>query len=100
MTAKVDDLRQARIQRINLSHASSSISQWLGLTLIAFLTHFVIAFAHYGRRYGSAAALGSFSIAAGIAMVYLAWSDGLLAGSKSASAITPLRELLQTVNAT
>jgi hypothetical protein len=93
--SKVDDLRQARTQRIELSHASSSVSQWLGLTVIAFLTQLAIALTHAGKPNGAAAALTLFTAAAITAMAYLAWADGLLGPSKVLSAVTPLRELLE-----
>ena len=95
---KVDDLRQARIQRIALSHASSSISQWLGLTLIAFLTQTVLALTHSGKPYAAAGALALFSTAAIVAMIYLAWADGLIGPSRAVAAVSPLRELLDSIS--
>jgi ABC-type multidrug transport system fused ATPase/permease subunit len=95
---KVDELRQARIQRIALSYASSSISQWLGLTLIAVLTQVVIALSHAGKPFGAAGALAAFSMAAIVAMVYLAWADGLIGPPKAISAVLPLGELLESLS--
>ena len=95
---KIDDLRQARTQRINLSHASSSATQWLALTIIAFITQMVIALAHSDRPAGAAAALGAFSLAAIVALFYLGWADGLIGPSKIDSAIVPLRDVLATVS--
>lgn len=95
---KVDELRQARVQRIDLSQASSSISQWVGLTIIAFLTQVVIALTHSGKPNGAAAALILFSTAAMVAMAYLAWSDGLIGPSKIGFAVAPLGELLASLS--
>jgi len=98
LMGKIDDLRQARTQRINLSHASSSATQWLALTIIAFITQMVIALAHSDRPAGAAAALGAFSLAAIVALFYLGWADGLIGPSKIDSAIVPLRDVLATVS--
>lgn len=92
--AKVDELRQARTDRISLSTRTSGVLQWNGLLVMALLTQLIIALAHVGRRNAKRTAVGCFSVAAIFAISYMAWVDGLIGPSKIAAAMQPLKELM------
>jgi hypothetical protein len=98
LTRKVDDLRQARVERINLSHATSRISLWIGLLVIAFVIQLVIALTHFGKRIASRVAVFAFTIAAASAMVYMGWVDGLVGPSRVVPSLEPMRQFLISAN--
>ena len=50
LISRVDELRQARTERIALSiRSASAIPQWVGLATMATLTQLIIALAHAGK---------------------------------------------------
>lgn len=98
LTRKVDELRQARVERINLSHATSRVSLWVGLVVIAFVIQVVIALTHFGKRIASRVAVLAFTFAAAAAMTYMGWVDGLVGPSKVAPSLEPLRAFLTSAN--
>ena len=91
---KVDEMRQARTERIALSRKSSGIAQWLVLTLIALTTQFVVALGYVGRPNAKRTVVCCFTAAAVTAMCYLAWNDGLIGPSKIALSMEPLKNFL------
>lgn len=95
VVTKVDELRQARTQRLSFSRGSSEIAQWVGLTIMAVVAQVLIALTHVGKPKATTAALSAFSFAALAAMCYLAWIDGLIGPSKLPATLVPLREVLE-----
>jgi hypothetical protein len=94
---KVEDLRQARTERITLSRKSSGVEQWAVLTAIALVTQLVIALGYVGKRNSRRVVVGCFTAAAVTAMCYLAWNDGLIGPSKIALSLVPLRAFLTSI---
>lgn len=96
--SKVDELRQARTERISLSMpTSSAIPQWVGLAAMAMLTQLMIALAHVGKGDAMRTSVGVFTAASSAAMCYLAWIDGLIGPSKVAAAMMPLKDVLAVI---
>jgi hypothetical protein len=93
--SKVDELRQARTERISLSQRSGAIPQWIGLLVVAGLTQLIIALGYVGKPHARRAAVGCFTAAAVSAVCYLAWIDGLIGPSKVAAVMVPLRDVLK-----
>ena len=91
---KVDEMRQARTERIALSRKSSGVAQWLVLTLIALTTQFVVALGYIGRPNSKRTMVSCFTAAAITAMCYLAWNDGLIGPSRIALSMEPLKTFL------
>lgn len=96
--SKVDELRQARTERISLSlRSASAIPQWVGLATIAMLTQLIIALAHVGKQIAMRTSVSMFTAAAFAAMCYLGWIDGLIGPSKLAAAMLPLSDVLVVI---
>jgi hypothetical protein len=91
--SKVDELRQARTERILLSRRSSAIPAWVGLLTMAVLTQLIVALGYVGKPNARRAAVGCFTAAAVSSVCYLAWIDGLIGPSKVADVMLPLRAL-------
>lgn len=94
---KVEEMRQARTERITLSRKSSGIEQWGVLTGIALITQLVIGLGYVGRTNSKRIAVSCFTAAAVTAMCYLAWNDGLIGPSKIALSLEPLRSFLSSI---
>ena len=98
LISRVDELRQARTERIALSiRSASAIPQWVGLAAMATLTQLIIALAHAGKAIAMRTAVGVFTAAACTAMSYLAWIDGLIGPPKLAAAMLPLKDVLAVI---
>ena len=98
LISRVDEMRQARTERIALSiRSASAIPQWIGLATMAILTQLIIALAHAGKPCAMRTAVGVFTAAACAAMCYLAWIDGLIGPSKLAAAMQPLKDVLAVI---
>jgi hypothetical protein len=91
--SKVDELRQARTERILLSRRSSAIPAWVGLLTMAMLTQLIVALGYVGKPNARRAAVGCFTAAAVSSVCYLAWIDGLIGPSKVAAVMLPWRAL-------
>lgn len=91
---KVDDLRQARTERISALHRSSTVMQWVAHTTIALITQFTIALGYVGKLHARRFAVGAFTAAAALSISFMGWSDGLIGPSKVAAAMLPLRNVL------
>ena len=94
---KVDEFRQSRTQRLNLSRTPSGMSQWCGIAVMAMLTQLIIALVHVGKPQSMIAATGIFTVAAVFALVYLGWIDGLIGASRIPSSLAPLQGLLRSI---
>ncbi len=99
IVTKVDEMRQARTERITLSRSSSGIPQWLVLTLVASITQIVIILGYIERPTSQRLVVGLFTFAAIGAMCYLAFLDGLIGPSKIAASLRPLSDLAQAAMA-
>jgi len=97
--SKVDELRQARTERILLSRRTSAIPAWVGLLTMAVLTQLIVALGYVGKPHATRAAVGCFTAAAVSSVCYLAWIDGLVGPSKIAAVMLPLRALQQATTA-
>lgn len=97
IVAKVDELRQARTERIILSVKSSGLPQWIVLTIVAMITQIVILLGYVEKRWSQRFVVGCFSLAAISAMCYLAWIDGVIGPAKFEASLRPLSDLLQSV---
>jgi hypothetical protein len=95
--SKVDELRQARTERISLSTRSSAIPQWIGLATTAGITQLIIALGYVGKRNAMRTAVGCFTTAAVAAVIYLAWIDGLIGPSRVAATMQPLKDVLTAI---
>lgn len=98
IVSKVDEMRQARTERISLSILpASAIPQWMGLATMATLTQLIIGLAHAGKLNAMRTAVGVFTAAACAAMCYLAWINGLIGASKLTAAMLPLKDVLAVI---
>jgi hypothetical protein len=97
IVTKVDELRQARTERLNLLQSPSSIPQWIGLVLMAIMTQVSIGLAHIDRRRAASAAIWSFTVVAVSAMIYLSWIEGIIGPSRVDSTLLPLETILRTL---
>src|SRR5579884_3580142 len=90
IVTKVDELRQARTERLNLLLSPSSIPQWAGLVLMVVMTQLAIGLAHIDRKKAATAAILSFTVVAVSAMVYLSWIEGIIGPSRIDDTLLPL----------
>lgn len=97
IVTNVDHLRQARITRLNLSLQSSSLAEWIAMTVLVLIIQGMIAMTHVGKRRATLAGLMAFSLAAASVYIYLAWIDGLIGSSRIALSIGPLKEVLDSI---
>ena len=91
---RVDDLTNARTERLTLSRGAGSIPQWVGLTVLAIVTQLVGAMAVAGQRGGGVIFLTGFSVTALVGLAYLGWADGLIGPSRSQEQTAPFETLL------
>jgi len=98
IVTKIDELRQARTERITGSRKSSGIPQWIVLTVVAMITQLVIVLGYIDKPWSQRFVVAGFSSAAIAAMCYLAWIDGLIGPSKISPTLQPLSDLAQTIS--
>lgn len=91
---RVDDLTNARTERLTLSRGAGSIPQWAGLTVLAIVTQLVGAMAVAGQRGGGVIFLTGFSVTALVGLAYLGWADGLIGPSRFQEQTAPFETLL------
>ena len=99
IVTKVDEMRQARTERITLSRKSSGAPQWMVLTFVAAVTQIVIILGYIEKHYSQRLVVGCFTAAAIAAMCYLAWIDGLIGASKIAASLQPMLDLAEATGA-
>ena len=90
----VDDLTNARTERLTLSQTGNNIPQWLGLVALALVTQMIGAMAVAGQRGGSAVFVAGFTMTAMVGLVYLGVAAGLVGPSRSQEQIAPFATLL------
>ncbi len=91
---RVEDLTNARTDRLTLSRASGNVAQWVALAALVLVTQLVGAMAVAGQRGGSLVFLAGFTLTAGVGLVYLGVADGLVGPSRSAEQTAPFAALL------
>ena len=91
---RVEDLTNARTDRLTLSRASGSIPQWMALAALVLVTQLVGAMAVAGQRGGSFVFLTGFTLTAAVGLVYLGLTDGLIGPSRSTEQTAPFAALL------
>ena len=94
LLTRVDDLTNARTERLTLSRGSGSIPQWLGLAALAMMTQLVGAMAVAGQRGGGAIFLAGYTLTAVVGLVYLGWVDGLIGPGRDVEQSAPFELLL------
>lgn len=83
LLTRVDDLTNARTERLTLSRGAGSIPQWVGLAALAMMTQMVGAMAVAGQRGGGAIFLAGYTLTAVVGLLYLGWADGLVGPGRS-----------------
>lgn len=94
LLGRVDELTNARTERLTLSRAAGNIPQWVGLVALALVTQIVGAMALAGQRGGSALFLAGFTLTAMVGLTYLGIADGLIGPSRSQEQTAPFAALL------
>lgn len=90
----VNDLTNARTDRLTLGQGAGNIPQWLGLVALAFVTQMIGAVAVAGQRGGSALFVAGFTLTAMVGLVYLGMAAGLIGPTRSEEQTAPLATLL------
>ena len=93
LMSRVEDLTNARTERLTLSRASGSIPQWVGLTALAIVTILVGAVSA-GPVGGRVIFLAGYSATALVALLYLGFTDSLLGASSKQQQSAPFEALL------
>lgn len=91
---RVDDLTNARTERLTLGRAAGNVPQWLGLAALALVTQMIGTLAVAGQRGGSALFVAGFTATAMVGLVYLGVADGLIGPSRSQEQTAPFAALL------
>ncbi len=91
---RVEDLTNARTDRLTLSRASGNAAQWVALAALVLVTQLVGAMAVAGQRGGSFVFLAGFTLTAAVGLVYLGVTDGLIGPSRSTEQTAPFAALL------
>ena len=94
LLSRVDDLTNARTDRLTLSRASGNIAQWISLIAFAVVTQFIGAMAVAGQRGGAAVFLIGFTLTAIIGFTYLGQADGLIGIAQAQEESAPFATLL------
>lgn len=94
LLGRVDELTNARTERLTLGRAAGNVPQWVGLVALALVTQMVGAMAVAGQRGGSALFLAGFTLTAMVGLTYLGVADGLIGPSRSQEQTAPFAELL------
>jgi glutamate/aspartate transport system substrate-binding protein len=94
LLSRVDELTNARTDRLTLSHASGNVLQWISLLAFAIVTQFAGALAVTGQRGGATVFLGAFTLTALVAFLYLGQADGLIGATRSQEESAPFAALL------
>jgi uncharacterized membrane protein len=82
MMSRVDELVNARTERITRTTRRADQPLWIALVLMAVVTQVAGAVALSGARLQAATFLASYTVVAVLALGYLAWADRLLGGSR------------------
>ncbi len=91
---RVDELTNARTDRLTLGRAAGNVPQWVGLVALALVTQVVGAMAVAGQRGGSAVFVTGFTVTALVGLAYLGVADGLIGPSRSQEQTAPFAALL------
>lgn len=94
LLTRVDDLTNARTDRLTLARGTGSVPQWLGLAALAIVTQLVGAMAVAGQRGGVVVFLTGFTLTAMVGLSYLGSADGLIGASRSQEQSAPFAALL------
>lgn len=91
---RVEDLTNARTERLTLSRASGNVNQWVALAVFVLMTQVMGGVALAGQRGASFTFLAGFTMTAAIGLVYLGLADGLVGPSRSKEQTAPFTALL------
>jgi hypothetical protein len=86
---RVDDLTNARTDRLTLGRGAGNIPQWVGLASLALVTQMIGAMAIGGQRGGSFLFVAGFTMTAMVGLIYLGVADGLIGPSRSQEQTAP-----------
>ena len=91
---RVDELTNARTDRLTLTRGTGNVPQWLGLAALAIVTQLVGAIAVAGQRGGVVVFVAGFTATAMVGLVYLASADGLIGANRLQEQSAPFAALL------
>ena len=94
MMTRVDELINARTERVTRTIRRADIPLWALLVLIAAATQLLGAIALSGSRFQSVAFLAGYTLVAVVGLGYLAWLDRLIGPNRIAEQATQFEQLL------
>lgn len=94
LLSRVDELTNARTERLTLGQAAGNVAQWVGLVTLAVVTQLAAAAALAGQRGGTGVFLIGFTTTALVGLVYLGAADGLIGPARSTEQTAPFAALL------
>ncbi len=98
--SRVDELVNARTERLTRLLRGTDIVLWIGLLIMAATTQLVAAFALSGSRLQAAVFFSGYTIVALVGLGYLAWADRLVGPSRISEQLAPFKTLLARTQST
>jgi hypothetical protein len=99
MLARVDDLTNARTERVTRMTRSADVALWGALVTMAIITQLVGAFGLAGLRIQMGAFLLSYTLVALVGLGYLGWADRLIGPERIGEQLAPFEALLTRAQA-
>ena len=94
MMSRVDELINARTERVTRTIRRADVPLWALLVLIAAATQVLGAIALSGSRFQSVSFLAGYTLVAVVGLGYLAWLDRLIGPNRIAEQATQFEQLL------
>lgn len=98
IVTRVDELRNARTDRLTRFRETGSLEHWLGLAILAVITQISIALVHVGKPAAGAAAQVVFTLAVLVSFIYLAYEDGVIGPSRVTDMTVSLEGVLNAMS--
>jgi ABC-type amino acid transport substrate-binding protein len=98
--SRVDELINARTERITRLLRGTDIVLWIGLLIMATTTQLVAAFALSGSRLQAAVFFSGYTVVALVGLGHLAWADRLVGPSRISEQLVPFQALLARTQST
>ncbi len=98
IVTRVDELRNARSERLTRFIETGSIMHWLGLATLAVITQISISLVHIGKPAASWTAQLTFTASVIVAFLYLAVEDGIIGPSRTIGMMDSLEGVLNSMS--
>lgn len=100
MLARVDELTNARTERVTRMRRTADVPLWVALVSMALITQLLGGLALAGARLQAFSFLAGYTMVALIGLTYLGWADGLVGSNRIARQLAPFDSLLEQAQST